>query len=813
MLDVLKVDKPIKQSCFSAQQIEALYRLYRKFVGTQLQPGINAEQTLAQLFPENVNVRRKYEYLRVNPPNRTGFESAPALTQHEAAWVMGQVTPTPFIRFLRTEGVIQDFQMSFKPPLDHQGPLTVKNMQDVLQRFWYWLRQDQRRSINVIGVVNDLISTEQMLNEFKQRFYDYRFHVAVLGEQGHWTAVLVQRASKPTEPHIFEFYDPRATRLDFRNHASGLAQQVRALYDLTRTLTATEHRKLDLVTKSLDRNKRGFRHESNRQECGMYVLQYLQFRVVLGHTFEHFVAQKITHHSCHDLRPMFFDLNQQMALEMRQKRLVETSRIKYGDYDVRLAVIQFARYLDYLISITSSPQSQSLLQRDSQQLLSSATQPGDYIHLNVQGLSVQKNLLQVLPPQFTTYAGTDVWFTTVQEIVTDPLTVYLRKIKSTHRRRGRTQSNARRTVTSRMFQELTGWTSQLGVPPQQGQVLDQFMGQLIDQVYLPVLQFDPDNASRFSIGMGPEAFLAETMQRQKSVSWGVHFLREVRHFVLNTLHRHTTSELNNPKFAPAVTVVRPTTPDNIQEIRQTVSRCDQVMQRAFELLQTTFQQQAMTGTYTSPKAAPVTTGFNFLAQQAGPSSMQSAQLLTTITARIFADLQAGTLGRDPPKPWQYPVNVPSYNNAHPQHPITNARYSVTTEEMKELLHRPDFQRVYALEVLALANWLANYNHANTNLSVEPYVSLTERTRRGLTSVLQMYEAVGPFSQERQILCTLLNYVYKTVQLASPVAANLTTLLAYVGQIHQQCVAANNIDDKTPFFQRVFQEYKRLMEGQ
>ena len=92
-------------------------------------------------------------------------------------------------------------------------------------RYFYWLKDDRLRAMNVIGVMDESattgITTDSMVGNLQTNWNNFRFHLAVLNEGVHWYAVLIDRAS-----HTFEYYDSLGRPLDISAPRTPLAEQV-----------------------------------------------------------------------------------------------------------------------------------------------------------------------------------------------------------------------------------------------------------------------------------------------------------------------------------------------------------------------------------------------------------------------------------------------------------------------------------------------------------------------------------------------------------------------------------------------------------
>ena len=300
ILELLNISKPLKESCFSEIQINQLFEMWRQFMFERFKAGENAKAAwddVQRLYSNATTVKRKYNSLRLDQGTGIGGIS-PALSDHEKSWVMGNQSPTPFITFVRgNPQLMEQLRMSFKPILLHAGMLEAPDMIMVLLRYAYWLRDDKDRSLNVLGVTDDTssgvvsVSTDSMVGNLQTNWSAYRFHLAILNENMHWRAVLIDRKS-----HTFEYYDPLGHNIDLSNTNSPLAIQITRLYESTRALDNA------IVTRSMHSVRRGFhKHQTGGTECGMYVILFVHTRVALQKSFEEYSDTEVSSQTCNCL--------------------------------------------------------------------------------------------------------------------------------------------------------------------------------------------------------------------------------------------------------------------------------------------------------------------------------------------------------------------------------------------------------------------------------------------------------------------------------------------------------------------------------
>lgn len=867
VLELLNIPKPLKESCFSEEQIDMLFNLWREFMYEKFSAGESfhqAKQDVDRLYSTASTIKRKYNALRLD--NNTGYgvlggTKAPALDSHEKHWVMGIDSPTPFIKFLRSKPqVMEILRMSFKPELMHGGMLEAPDFAMILLRYLYWLRDDRERKMNLLGISDDYekVSTastpgstiDNMVSNLQQNWSYARFHVAVLNEDMHWRAVLIDRHSK-----TFEYYDPMGHDVDLKNQSSPLSQQISSLYETARSLDD------QLTTLTMKSVRRGFNiHQRSGTECGMYVILFIHTRVSQKKSFKEFVNTEITSQKCKDLKEVFFTMPGRVKFHEDTKSNREY-RIKFGSYDIRLAGLEFVRYMNYVQQITEVPQVRNRIAEDQNRFLNMLSSPGDYVPLRVEGMKIQKDVLSALPNQFKTYAGSDIWFSIIQEIVQDPLTRNLRKISTEGAKRSR--NTVRRKMALKLFNDIVGWSHQIGAPEPHINALNSLMQELIDNYYVTILHFNADNHKRFEVGMLPQAFLRETMTRKETVGFGVHFLREVNNFVTKKLQINTHSELDS-RFAVSSMVVKPVSIKNMNEIKTRINQCDAAIQQAYALLQNTFADRMMmppSGTSVSPNFGAAPSPF-----PAGSASLGNSRYYAdtpTPAARPFSSTRTSYPSRrpfssrnslsrypasttdmmapppPPPvpsfagptndtrrveqiivlnkqdmenktflsdnqiKPYNFPVNVPEFNSSQSEVlPPEFNLYSVNETDMRRLMSSELFRVYYAMEVLIAQHYIATGLLKNP-LSIHVI----------LVSLVQFYNVTKNQASNRHIMCTLINQMYNSVTSeAARTIPGLQHVIDFVARFNQACEYEDAVDSSSPFFQKVNAEFQAIYHG-
>ncbi len=766
ILDLINIRKPLANSCLSESQIELLFGLWKQFMFERFKAGENdakAWSDVEQLYSDSTTIKRKYNVLRLDQNTGVGG-GLPALVESEQSWIVNGASPTPFIAYVqKRHDVMEQLQMSFKPKLLHAGMMEAPDLLFVLQRYAFWLQNDDKRNLNILGITDDGsttgfgLSAEAMVKNLKQNWSKARFHVAVLNEKVHWRAVLIDRLL-----HTFEYYDPLGHPIDLQNRNSPLVDHVNTLYETTRAFDP------EVVTRSMHSVRRGFhKHQTGGAECGMYVILFIHTRVAMQKSFEEFEGTEIKNETCQDLKALFFSLP--ASTEGRKHNSDFLS--KFMAYDVRLAGFNFSRYIEYVRSILTDPGVINSLLSKENAFLQLIKSPGDHATLRVEGMKLQKDILAALPPQFKAFSGVDIWHGMIQEIVQDPLTKYLRQVSNEKSKSGsRTHNTLRKKIALKYYNDLTNWSLTLGSPPEKVEQLNQYSRACIDHYYIQVLLFDADNHKKFEFGMAPTSFLRECMNRQDSVAFGVHYLRELAQFVTDALAIPIQSELMT-RFAKKSQIVKPVTTVNMHEIGQIMTRCDDAVARGYALLQSSFREQLTTTTPNTPLTP--------FAPSMPPAGYDN---LSQIVLQNINDMKEGLaqLDLNHPNPWNFPVDAVEFNTSQATVlPQNWNNYSVTHAEKQALLARDDFLVHYYMVALTFLSQLQTQHIHNS-----------EAVKIVLVSLCQFYIASGPSSGQRSILCHLLTNLQSAIQGRF---THLDSLLTHVQTFVDACKLAGPPD--------------------
>lgn len=779
MLDLFPIPRSVKKTCFSDQQIEMLFRLFKEFMLEKFQfsePLAQARAEVEQLYSTATSVENKYNALRLfHTPH---FKNdLPALQLDELSWVMSDASPTPFIAFLRKRPeVMVELRMSFKPRLLHSGPLETQDFVELLTRYVYWFQNDRSRSLNVMGINTDV---NTMITSMKNNWTNARFHLAMFREDARWVCVLVDVVS-----NTFEYYDPMEIDINIVEATTTLADNIKQLYLSARLQNSF------MVSKTTSTTKRGFRSkEQTVNECGMYVILFVHSRVVENRSFEQFTETGISAKDCRTLKDAFFDIPSLPNRESTNKDY----RLKFGEYTMRLAALELIRYISHLTSILADQNDRFTLNKFQTKLTEMIVSKDSYAEIRAEGIRIQKEMMAMLPEHFREYMGTDIWSSIIQEINQDPLTLHLRGDDS----QVRSKKKVRKTEALTMYGKLTEFSNRLGVPKELKEQFELFTRQSIDNYYVPILRFSDDNKERFHAGMFARDFLKVCMDRQDTVSFGVHFMREVRNFIVNSLKIIDKTDLTT-RFPAKSRVVMPVSSANIDEVRVKINHCEKVIQRAYEILKMTFSEQITT--------IPPKRGLDLPPTVAQSIEVQP-RVLEIIATQVKAGLENQTFLSNGIQPWEFPMDQSKLPKQLP--PQFNL-YSLNKADIRRLLNDSKFMTFYAIELMIVSHFIAMNNFGGSEQEFLMNTTIV------LNSVVQFLLAAEIGSEHRKIMCTILHRLSNSITHARKLyglSEEFDNLLRMATLYHNQCVNDNDVNEKTTFFQNVNATYIQIKNKQ
>ena len=809
MLDLLHLPRPLKKSNLSEALIRRLFKKWRQFMFDRFKQGQMSQEAWKQVndfWPESMNIQQQYHTLTLD--KRSGTEDSRPALEREEGWIMnGHVkNPTPFITYLRKDpDLMNELRMCFKPVLTHRGHLEPMDVAELVFRYVYWLKQSDR-SVNLMGVHDSysqgyiMTTVEQMTQNLRDRWTDYRFHVALLNNNNQWTAILIDRKHRQ-----FEMYDPLGRSIDLDDKRSHLSNQVLKLYRATRDLDQR------ITTLGTNPRKHSFRGASTTK-CDLMALEFIHYRLILRYSFENFVQDKKRKSSCDELKKHFFTLK--LHQEKKEKEEQKVSGRKYGEYDIRLAAFDLLRYVALVNQVATLPAAnQTKLQELSNELKDLITKNGDYVFIYAKAVEVEKLIIASLSKEYQEYQGPDIWSRLVKQITTDPLTEQLRSMK--HKIKGsgkkRASSTLRARVADRILMDLTGWRHNSfedlfktedhkyekvvkpsnrfrQVDAKTKEALDIFVRTWLDQWYIPILQFHADNKTKFVPGMGGESFLNETMKQQATTSYGVHFLRMVRAWVADNLPDPIETELDTV-YKVDNNVIKPITRENFQQIVNYMNKCDEQIKKAYELLKNTFTEQV--------KSLSVMTQ-----QKEQDLKHTDYSRVQTIIAGMMHDMKNsikyGSAGFDPQtemKPYYFPLNATNYQlTVRETLPPKWLDQSIDESEMRQLLSNESFRIYLGLEILYMKDAISRF-------SVEWF-------KRALMCLRQLFEASVP--GYKSDICALADILSKTIKNERPeVWSSMGSIKDLVENWTQTCQAQGLAKLDENFHAKIVAEYKKL----
>lgn len=499
-IDIMDVDRPIKESAFSERQIDLLFNAFLKFRNTY---------TRSNFF----TTRQKYWEMGI-PSSKKSFERN---------WVMFDEIPSQFIYFVKSiPSLMKELRMSFRPTISHSGKMIEStDMYMILTRFEYWMSFNRDRNINIITIddhsrryIGENRSSRIIVQNLDQKWFNFRFHIAILNENTHWVSLLIDR-----KHNTFEYYDPLGVDIDFEEQKSPMIDTIIRLIEYA----TRRNPQMEVLQPS----HRGGRHVHQREGvlCGMYVILYLYSRIVKKYSFKKFLQLRIDHYDVKNVLTLLFDTKPK---NFDNKTSVNSS--KFINYDYRIAAIEMARYMNYI-----SEQFHVNTKQIHDSLMSKTQFYNDYTLVQREGIDAQQALLQIIPPENKKYIPEQLWYKCVKLVTKDPLTIYLRKISnSTHKKKSSTI--IRKGYVKHLFDALLGWIYDNNIYSVENrrkiaEETEYTMKYVIHNVYVPILLFDASNKNKFDPNMDAATFLEATMSKQDTVSFGVSFLRYMDKFI------------------------------------------------------------------------------------------------------------------------------------------------------------------------------------------------------------------------------------------------------------------------------------------
>lgn len=768
MLDLLHIKPPLAQSCFSETQIEMLFDLWKEFMFNRFKAGLGekeAHREVNTLFHNNLSVGKKYTILRLDA--RSGVDQTnSAIPVTEVDWVMGTENPTPFVDYLQSNvELMYELRMGFKPTLNHSGMIDETDLLNVLSRYTYWLSDDKNKSINVIGVIDEYLgnSVNNAVQGLNTNWSDTRFHVALLSDQEKWRCVLVDRKQK-----TFEYYDPEGQTLNIKDQTSVLSVQVNKVYEAVKIrMTDVTTR---LITEDSKTAEKTFDHHSSKKTyCGMYILLFIHYRVIMTETFEKIITSRWQEHQCDKLKNMFFHVPPTSNLAKI------TGVGKYPDYDIRLAGLMFTEYINRFKNMSTDTSQKQALQLDVDSMVELIHHPGDHNSIRIHGVRVNIDLLQNLGEAFQSYFQSDIWYQIISEIVNDPFTVFLRKVKP--KGRGNSRKNIRGNQTLNIYYEIIKWVTNESVRDEMNVFVRQWVNTMVH-----ILHFDYDNKSTYVQNMDITDFIRLTSAKVETVSFTVFILREINDKLQTLVAQSIPSGLSDYPWSQSI--LKEVSMSNLGEIQSLISFCDQTLEEASELLISSFTEQVSAKPFSLPK------------QRNTESDTVSKILL--LNEKHFAD--GDFLHKPQIEGYSFPVNYEETESKFDL-PERFRTYTVNRSDMQKLLANPTFFLYYTMGILLLINEINN-TVSNAIDTIRHSLSAV------FTSVQQFITVAQDEPRKKHVLCTLL-FELKQSTAQNTVVRNVLLQQNNIDRLLTVCNHNVNDEDYIQFKSAVWQAYHNL----
>lgn len=578
MLEILDIARPVPNSSFSESQIHELYQQWKAFLLTTASD---------QKLDDNIPAQRQYNFFRESFPKIPSKETDQRF-EHERLWIMNDnfEPTTPFVQHLRRQTkLMKSLQMCFRPVLTSASAttLTTADLISVLERYEFWLQNDMNRSLNVLGVSENSLTAQKLIERLHQSFGKYRFHVALLSESSHaWKVVLYDKVQ-----HTFDYYDPRGRILDLSDQMSFLATTIAALHQ------AVMEQDERLVSNVSTKSQRGL--TVNAQECLVSSLAFIHMRVARGRPFDEVTQAVLPKDKCQELLKVFFFVDKK-AVEDKSKADVQHKelRTKFGAFDFRLAGLYLVMFLRQ-VRDCQHPDQCTLFNAMLEDFQKSLASPGDFQIIKAKGYLLQAELHK--QQSVNVYYDSQPWVTAIRRVLLDPLTVKLRGKSQT-----KLKPTDRQQIGLAMWSELTQWIDLLPPDhPQAASFQEQVQKFMVSLVHV-LKGFQDDHDQRYSSQMAVSKFLRETFSRQDSVAFGVELLRYAEYVANAQLKLKLETSLT--AYPVPAELYAPYSLLNVQEARQFFSRCEQVIREAQQFIHT-LNGQTLQNLAVQPSTFPI----------------------------------------------------------------------------------------------------------------------------------------------------------------------------------------------------------------
>jgi hypothetical protein len=778
ILDILNIPRPLKESCFSADQINLLFKLWKSFMlDWHKDKDADAVRKVNALYSENTSVTEKYRALRLDPatgvnPNET------ALMTKESEWVMGETNPTPFVKYIRQNpNVLTELRMSFKPNMVHNGMMESPDIFTLFQRYSYWLKNDKTRSFNFLGVMDSYPGhTNTMLpimtKSLVESWDNFRYHAAIFNTSNsgfHWVSVLIDAgAAIPT----FEYYDPMGNPIDLSS-GDTYVQYINAILSVS-----TQRSDGKLKTMYADKVRRGFRHQHANLKCGIYNIMFIHSRVIAKKSFAEFLKKKIDTKTCEAVEHTFFNISKEVVKHKNKKQKYSN---RFSDYDAPLAMLEFSRYVTMLGNVLKIEKLGNLASR-IQNVVHKGLTNKELISI---GAAAQEELFASIHKDSQLFIPGNIWFLILQEIMEDPYTVALRNKKGLDRQ----------TDGVNTYSQIVSVFHSGTVPMEAQRQFFTWQEARIKQYIEVLVSINQDNNKSFSniYGNG-EKFVSELLGRGPTASFAVHFLRDSDTLVRQSLGSNYSVVTNMDTYPLNSTILKTFTEESYPELQNAAKKCDQLIEIAKQLIQGGPSYQMEDIQKQTPLIKTHPTSSNTLVDK-------NSSFLRNITENIRRDVMSKQfLSNNTLNPWNFPIAYSqlSKNGVKLSNGEKWKNYDVTPQSAKILMTDTEF----------LIFWTIQYNimmHAlNSGNKLTPEFKVIS-----MLSLQNLFQGSTKGTTNRSIVCAVGTQFLSRLEPFAKFDETVQRIFWYVNGVFKECKNQINSEITNEFFTMVQNQINML----
>lgn len=466
------------------------------FISKPLSNSAFSEKLILQLW-EKYKIFHKEKMMELNQINHLQekydriFKDYP---ETEKNWVMDNkmIEMDHFLKNIKINDRIfmEELQMCFKPKLHEE---VEKNYNEILNRFIYWL--------------NQYPELEKTFCLYKPENWDhFAFHVQIFDDH---SCLLIDKKSK-----TFEYYNPKGKEPEMKIKIllNEIKQNIESIFpDFQK-----EYRMIRM-------NKPFYNNNTDSNNMMIYVILFLYSRVILNETFESITENKIPKEKCENLKTYFF--------EVQEKKLEKEKELKINKKVMSTIIINRIRFMQFLFiiqNISDYPQ----LEKDLNHKFIFRCQVDD-IHF------WEKEVDDYMNQKLKEYN----LMISIKDLIDiplfqDPIQKKLINIKK--------DVKARKFFILKKFKEIsTDWMA-IEQDPNSIQLFEQYISTLLYNYYIPIiyscsswyyynLSID-DKINK--LDMTVEKFLENCTYRPELFYLAGHFIRNIRHFVVNELKKN-----------------------------------------------------------------------------------------------------------------------------------------------------------------------------------------------------------------------------------------------------------------------------------